>query len=104
LTLTLPAGIEADGEWTGPAAVRSADGQMIYEGTSLEFRRRLRVADRAAGGQLDLSCELGYQACDRSTCRLPTTVHLKARGEVVSSTARTPTSSGPPIPRPRGRG
>ncbi len=53
LKLTLPKGVEPDGEWAYPDPVRGKKGQMIYEGT-LEFRRKLRVEKAAAQGPIDL--------------------------------------------------
>jgi hypothetical protein len=83
LKLTLPKRVESEGQWSCPVPVRGTDGQMIYEGT-LEFRRRLRVAQGAAGGPIDVSCELGYQGCDPFSCRLPTSARLTAKCEIVT--------------------
>ncbi len=85
LKLTLPEGVEAEGEWNWPVPVRSLDGQMIYEG-AIEFRRRLRVAKGAAYGPIDVSCDFGYQACDRFSCQLPTKVVLRASAGIVAKT------------------
>jgi hypothetical protein len=85
LTLKLPKGVEAEGDWTCPEATRGEDGQMVYEG-SLEFRRRLRVGRGVVAGPLVVSCELGYQACDPRSCRPPAREELKARAEVVEGT------------------
>jgi hypothetical protein len=86
LRLKLPEGVEAVGEWVGPEPARGRDGQMIHEGT-LAFRRRLRVAASAADGPLEVECQLGYQACDPSSCRAPTRTDLRAKAEVVGATA-----------------
>ena len=83
LKLTLPEGVEAEGEWNCPAPVRSLGGQMIYEG-SLEFRRRLRVAKGAAYGPIDVSCDFVFQACDPFSCQLPTKVVLTASARIVA--------------------
>ena len=92
LNLTLPKGVEAQGEWACPQSVRGKDGQMIYEGT-LEFRRRLRVAKGAAEGPIDVCCEFAYQACDPFSCRLPTNERLTAKGVV-----RNPLGNNPVLP------
>jgi hypothetical protein len=83
LKLTLPKRVESEGQWSCPVPVRGTDGQMIYGGT-LEFRRRLRVAQGAADGPIDVSCELGYQGCDLFSCRLPTSARLTAKCEIVT--------------------
>jgi hypothetical protein len=80
LSLRLPEGIEAEGDWTYPEAHRGSDGQMIHEG-AVEFRRKLRVG-RAARGTIRVSCEFGYQACDPHSCQLPTKETLRGTAEV----------------------
>jgi len=85
LRLELPKGVEAEGEWFCPKPIKSADGQMVYEG-ELEFRRKLRVGSDAALGSLKVACELGYQACDPFSCHPPTKTELIAKAKVVAAT------------------
>jgi hypothetical protein len=87
LTLRLPEGIEAEGQWSYPKPMRGSDGQMIYEGT-LEFRRKLRVGAAVTLGRVEVACELGYQACDPHSCRPPTKFELVARADVVGASPR----------------
>ncbi len=88
LELTLPRGVEAEGEWACPEPTRGTDNQMTYEGT-VEFRRRLKITNNRSEGPIDVFCDFGYQACDPFSCRLPTKAQLKATAEiVVSSPAR----------------
>jgi hypothetical protein len=82
LTLALPKGVEAEGEWSCPDPTPAGDGRSTYEGT-VEFRRPVRVSEHARG-PLSISCAFGYRACTRFFCRLPTTVELNANGEVVN--------------------
>ena len=56
---------------------------MIYVG-KLEFRRPLRVASGADAGAIEVTCELGYQACDPFACELPTKADLRANGNIVA--------------------
>ena len=85
LKLSLPEGIEAEGEWSYPKSISGADHQMIYEGAP-EFRRKLRVRPDAAAGPVSVTCELGYQACDPHLCRPPTKMELVARAQIVETT------------------
>jgi hypothetical protein len=87
LKLQLPKGVEAEGGWAYPKPDRDRDGQRIYAGT-LEFRHRLRVAQDAAPGPIEVACEFSYQACDPQSCRLPAKADLRARGEVGAGTER----------------
>jgi Disulphide bond corrector protein DsbC len=72
------------GDWTYPKSRRGSDGQVIYEG-KVEFRHELRVGSDAGRGPIQVTCELGYQACDPHSCRPPTTVTLKAEAEVIDN-------------------
>jgi hypothetical protein len=89
LKLRLPRGVEAEGEWSCPNAIRASDGQMAYEG-KLEFRRKLRVGADAASGPIEVACDLGYQACDPRSCRAPAREELIAKAEVVRGTSTSP--------------
>jgi hypothetical protein len=82
LKLTLPKGVEAQGEWEVPKPTRGPDGQAVYEGT-FEFRRTLRVSPAVATGPVAVALEVGYQACDPHSCRPPARAELKAKAEVV---------------------
>jgi DsbC/DsbD-like thiol-disulfide interchange protein len=85
LTLKLPIGWTAAGEWVRPEAVSNLDGPgKIYEG-AFAFRRPLTVSGQAAPGPVELACELRYQACDPFGCRPPATLIVRARAEVVAS-------------------
>jgi hypothetical protein len=87
LKLKLPEHVVADGDWTYPEATRASDRQMIYEG-EIAFRRALRVDASAASGPIEVACELGYQACDPFSCRLPTGLELKTQAEVTTIASR----------------
>jgi hypothetical protein len=89
LTLKLPKGVEAAGEWTSPEPSVGLDGQTVYEGT-VEFRRKLRVDPHAARGTVRISCTIGYQACDAFSCRLPTKETLDLAIEVVEPSPTPP--------------
>jgi DsbC/DsbD-like thiol-disulfide interchange protein len=82
LKLELPKGVEAKADWACPDPIRAPDGQMAYEG-KVEFQRRLRIGTDVTPGRINVSCELGYQACNGFSCELPTQVTLNASGEVL---------------------
>jgi Disulphide bond corrector protein DsbC len=82
LELTLPKGVDIKSEWSCPDPIRTPDGEFAYEG-AIEFRRRLRVGTDVTPGRIDVSCALGYQACNRFSCQLPTHMKLRASGEVA---------------------
>lgn len=83
LDLTLPAGIEAVGEWQSPKATRSAtpDGHDAHAG-KCTFTRTLKVTDSAAKGAQEIACELQYQACNDTSCMMPTGQTLEVTLEV----------------------
>ncbi len=81
LKLTLPRGIEADGDWSCPKSITTPDGQAAYEG-KLEFRRKIRAHADRPSGPIEVSCELGYMACDPHSCRPPTKVNLTAKAQL----------------------
>jgi DsbC/DsbD-like thiol-disulfide interchange protein len=81
LTLKLPEGIEAVGDWVQPNARKGPDGTgRMLEG-SFQFVRRIKVSNRP--GRFGLTCDVNYQACDPFSCQPPRTLTLKASGEVV---------------------
>ena len=83
LKLQLPSGVEAVGDWIYPAPHPGASGQgPIYEG-SVKFIRRLAINRQKVSRPINVTCELGYQACDPFSCRPPETVVLKATAEIV---------------------
>jgi len=83
LKLDLPSGVEASGDWTCPSPHPGGDGQSpIYEG-NVKFIRRLAINRQKVSGPINVTCELGYQACDPFSCRPPETVALKATAEIV---------------------
>lgn len=84
LTVTLPEGIEPDGEWTRPKPIPGPEGSLWYAKTA-EFRRRLRVPQSAAAGTLTVTCTLGYQACDAFSCREPARMEIRANAVVIKN-------------------
>jgi DsbC/DsbD-like thiol-disulfide interchange protein len=86
LELELPAGVESAGDWTlpDPSLDNSSGGEpaFVYEGTAA-FRKSLRVKPGAAAGPSSLRCDFRYQACDRFSCRTPTTLKLEASIQIT---------------------
>ncbi|HWB13141.1 MAG TPA: protein-disulfide reductase DsbD domain-containing protein [Pirellulales bacterium] len=83
LELSLPEGLEPDGDWVYPEAV-AGGGNAIYEG-DFSFRRRLRLTEAAQPGRLKVGCQIAYQACDPFSCRPPETLRVETAVEVVSN-------------------
>jgi hypothetical protein len=72
LQLELPPGVESNGDWTAPVAVRSmaVDGHASHTGRT-EFTRELIVGPAAVPGLHELRCAIRYQACDAQRCLRP---------------------------------
>jgi DsbC/DsbD-like thiol-disulfide interchange protein len=73
LELSLPDGLEPDGDWQNPEPnVRptSLGPEYILQGEAI-FRRPLRIAAAATSGRLEAACTVTYQACNQSRCLLP---------------------------------
>lgn len=68
LRLTLPEGVEADGDWLLPEPAIDAQGHARYEGT-VELRRKVKVTAAAKPGPARLTPSAYYQACDPASCR-----------------------------------
>ena len=89
LQLTLPEGVVPEGKWQIPeahefkAGGQTADGPtFVYDG-EVSFYRQLKVSPESKGGQLDITCEFGYMACDDSTCRPPKVLPIPASIDVL---------------------
>ncbi|HEV3301145.1 MAG TPA: FG-GAP-like repeat-containing protein [Planctomycetaceae bacterium] len=83
LELNVPPGISVAADWTLPEPdVGGPETGPVYRG-QVTFRRTLKVAEKAAVGRVELSCDFAYQACDDNQCLRPTKVSLKAPLEVV---------------------
>ncbi len=82
LSLSLPRGIETDGDWTFPEPIPGSDGRLIHAGV-VEFRRRLRVTEEFPTGAIAATCTLSYQACDRFSCRPPDQSLLEATAQAI---------------------
>lgn len=72
LSLQLPEGFEAEGDWNVPATVRSFNpgGDAVYLG-EVEFVQRIHVADDLQPGPYQIACRVSYQACDSRRCLRP---------------------------------
>lgn len=73
---------------------RGADAAGRLSGT-VEFRRRVRVAEGAAAGRHDLACGLTFQACTPELCWPPRVLKLRA-----SFTVNTPAAPATPPAAP----
>jgi hypothetical protein len=84
LELKLPPGIAATADWVlpQPDVAEQARGP-VYRG-AITFRRTLKVTEKATVGNVDVFCNLTYQACDENQCLRPTTIKLRAPLEVAS--------------------
>ncbi len=72
------------GDWILPPASKDVTGSNdVYEG-SFVFGRELVLDPDTARGEVTVSCQLGYQACDLEICWPPRTVELTAVVSVVN--------------------
>jgi hypothetical protein len=82
----LPKTLAWDGDWTvSEPALDDAhpdEPAFIYQG-SATFSRRVRVARDAPSGAVNLPGKLGYQACDKFSCRAPTHAALEANLKIA---------------------
>lgn len=78
LTLRLPTGANAMGEWTYPRAVASPHerGLTYFEGAFV-FRREVRLAKDYTGDAL--RCKVAFMACDPDMCREPEEIEVGVR-------------------------
>jgi DsbC/DsbD-like thiol-disulfide interchange protein len=76
--LRLPAEISVEGEWLCPEPERDPEHGRVYRG-EVTLQRKLRIADDARPGEIELPCIVSYQACDATSCRRPEPVELRPR-------------------------
>ncbi len=74
LTLELPEGFEAVGEWHGPAPRKKARN-MIYEGEAA-FGHFIKIADDTEPGTYTFPVHVKYQICDDAVCWPPDSKRL----------------------------
>jgi DsbC/DsbD-like thiol-disulfide interchange protein len=91
LELKVPAGIEQDSGWVVPEPELDASGTgpvaRVYTG-DVTFRCQLRLADDVSRGRREMGCRLGFQACDRYSCKPFKTQSLVASLNVSDSTGK----------------
>ncbi len=75
LTLQLPDGVQAQGDWLAPSPGPSSmpGGHAAYSG-EVVFTRQLLVDNAAVGGDHEIRCSIGYQACDGIKCLQPAVI------------------------------
>jgi len=84
LKLTLPDGLEAVGDWTGPSPARDKAGVEIYTGAAV-FRRALKARAGAAPKKCSIGVELEYQVCNDDMCYPARKVELAATVEIAAA-------------------
>jgi len=84
LKLTLPDGLEADGDWKGPSPEHDKDGVEIYTGAAV-FRKALKANAGAAAKKFSIGVELEYEACNNEMCYPPKKVELQATVEIAAA-------------------
>ncbi len=90
--MTLPKGLQSEGDWTVPKPVRAPDGAMIYT-NSVQFRQTLKVKPDAPIKTLNLTADLHYQACNDKECFPPTSLELESALTILA------TNAAPALPR-----
>lgn len=86
LALQLPNGLEPTGDWQypEPELYESVLGPTYIYHDEANFLFPLRVSDDAAGN-LSISCEFSYLACNDDTCLRPTKLPISADLSVVAT-------------------
>jgi hypothetical protein len=80
LNLNLPSSLKPLGPWKCPKAISVGDAHH-YKGT-ITFQRQFSVTAKTHG-TIDLSCEVGFQACDPFSCRPQTKLQVIASAEIL---------------------
>jgi DsbC/DsbD-like thiol-disulfide interchange protein len=86
LDLTLPEGIEPDGEWQLPPPKRASGPNRfgpIYE-NEVTLRRKIKVAANQSPASLTLPCAITFQTCNEQLCVRPAPIRLMPIVEVVA--------------------
>lgn len=82
----LPKTLSWDGDWavSEPALddAHPDEPAFVYQG-SASFSRRVHAARDAPSGAVSLRGKLGYQACDKFSCRAPTHTDLQANLKIA---------------------
>lgn len=77
LSLTLPLGISAVGEWDCPPPAQTRGGEPVYTG-AVVFRCRLRVGPEIPLGPATLAGEIQFQVCNAEACWPPDALPISA--------------------------
>jgi hypothetical protein len=77
IDLTLPHGVEALGDWSGPEPTRRRSGELVYT-DSVQFRRLLKLHAKVPMGALSIKGTLRYQACTEEICWPPRSIQLSS--------------------------
>lgn len=77
LTLDLPPGLEAVGEWQAPKPQHSSmpDGHEAYSG-EVVFHRQIKASLNTEAGEKQIKSRIRYQACNDRQCLAPTAIDL----------------------------
>jgi len=85
LSLKLPKGIQAIGDWKAPEPTTLYDGSgpsSAYVG-DLTFSHELAIDSNQSTGPVEISCRLNYQACNESMCLRPNELSLGTTFEIT---------------------
>jgi DsbC/DsbD-like thiol-disulfide interchange protein len=85
LSLKLPKGIQAIGDWKAPEPTTLYDGtgpSSAYVG-DLKFSHELAIDSNLSTGPVEISCSLNYQACNESMCLRPNELSLGTTLEII---------------------
>lgn len=77
LSLQLPEGAEAIGEWTTPRSIVDphAPKLRLWMG-DLVFARQIRLSEATAASDVSIGCTISFQCCDENQCLPPDTIEL----------------------------
>lgn len=78
LKLKLPPNVTQSSEWQLPAPVIKASplGEIATHAGDFRFMIPLQIAPGSVPAQMEIHCEVAYQACSEATCLAPASQHL----------------------------
>jgi DsbC/DsbD-like thiol-disulfide interchange protein len=80
LTLDLPKGVQAIGDWKTPppTLLLTGRGKSVGYVDDTTFSQELAVDPGAPFGPVEINCGLSYQVCNESICQRPAEIKLRA--------------------------
>jgi DsbC/DsbD-like thiol-disulfide interchange protein len=90
LSLKLPKGVSPVGDWQAPKPDRFYSGAGESRGYMGEakFTHELAIENEQAAGQVEIGCEVLYQACNDRMCDRETKTTVSAKLDIIDEKSR----------------